>query len=106
VDALARAAAGGPVMELGLGTGRLPLPLARHGVRVDGIEASPAMIARLRAQPGADSIGVFTADLAGFDLPRRDYAIAVHWPTGKPNTSPHCGWAPWHGSTRASGSSP
>ncbi len=77
VDALARAAAGGRVLELGLGTGRLAIPLVRRGVPVDGIEGSPAMVDRLRSQPGAGQVGVTIADLAGFELPYRDYAVAV-----------------------------
>lgn len=77
VAALAAAAAGGTVLELGLGTGRLAIPLTRAGVAVDGLEASDAMIARLRAQPGADRVGVVQADLADFDLPRHDYRVAV-----------------------------
>lgn len=77
VEALAAAAAGGAVLELGLGTGRLAIPLARAGAVVDGIEASDAMIARLRARPGADRVGVVQADLAHFDLPRHDYRVAV-----------------------------
>ncbi len=77
VAALAAAAAGGTVLELGLGTGRLAIPLARAGVSVDGIEASDAMIARLRAQPGADRVGVLRADLRDFELPRHDYQVAV-----------------------------
>ena len=77
VDALARAADGGRVLELGLGTGRLALPLVARGVPVDGIEGSPAMIDQLRARPGGDAVGVYLADLAGFELPFRDYAVAV-----------------------------
>lgn len=77
VTVLAAAAAGGAVLELGLGTGRLAIPLARAGVAVDGIEASEAMIDRLRAQPGGARVGVIRADLADFDLPRRDYQVAV-----------------------------
>ena len=42
----------GPVLELGIGTGRIALPLARRGVAVHGIELSRAMVARLRATPG------------------------------------------------------
>lgn len=75
--ALAAAAAGGAVLELGLGTGRLAIPPARAGIGVDGIEASDAMIRRLRAQPGGGRIGVMQADLAAFDLPRHDYRVAV-----------------------------
>ncbi len=77
VAALVAAAAGGPVLELGLGTGRLAIPLAAHGVPADGIEASKAMITRLRAQPGGNRVGVFEVDLDGFELPRHDYAAAV-----------------------------
>lgn len=77
VAALAAAAGGGPVLELGVGTGRLAIPLAERGLRVDGIEASTAMIERLRAQPGGDRVDVFQVDLDGFALPRRDYAVAV-----------------------------
>ncbi|MEO9224282.1 MAG: class I SAM-dependent methyltransferase [Acidimicrobiales bacterium] len=78
VDALSRAAGqGGRLLELGLGTGRLAIPLLECGVHVDGIEASAAMIARLRAQPGGDRVGVFQVDLAGFTLPSGAYDVAV-----------------------------
>src|SRR5262245_32086427 len=49
VAALARLAGRGPILELGIGTGRIALPLAQRGLRVYGIEASPAMVAQLRA---------------------------------------------------------
>jgi SAM-dependent methyltransferase len=77
VTALAAAAGGGAVLELGLGTGRLAIPLTHAGVPVDGIEASDAMIARLRAEPGGDRVGVLQTDLANFDLPRHNYHVAV-----------------------------
>ncbi|MDQ6776257.1 MAG: class I SAM-dependent methyltransferase [Actinomycetota bacterium] len=78
VAALADAAGpGGRVLELGLGTGRLAIPLLRHGLQVDGIEASRAMIDRLHAHPGGTRVGVYRADLAEFDLPRHDYDVAV-----------------------------
>ena len=77
VDALARAAGDGRVLELGLGTGRLAIPLAARGVPVDGIEGSQAMVARLRSQPGGGAVGVFVTDLAGFELPFRGYTVAV-----------------------------
>jgi SAM-dependent methyltransferase len=64
VDFLADLARSGTALELGIGTGRLALPLSRRGVRVHGIDLSPAMIAQLRAQPGADSIGVTIGDFA------------------------------------------
>lgn len=77
VRSIAEAAADGAVLELGVGTGRLAIPLAARGIVVDGIEASPAMVAQLRTQPGSDRVGVHHADLAGFTLPRHDYAVAV-----------------------------
>lgn len=77
VLALADAAGDGAVLELGVGTGRLAIPLAARGVEVDGIEASAAMVAQLRAQPGSARVGVAQVDLAGFTLERTDYAVAV-----------------------------
>lgn len=64
VTFLADLAGDGGALELGVGTGRLALPLSRRGVRVHGIELSPAMAARLRAQPGADEIGITIGDFA------------------------------------------
>lgn len=57
-------AGGGPVLELGIGTGRVALPLARRGVEVHGIEISPAMVEVLRAKPGGDGIGITVGDFA------------------------------------------
>ncbi len=64
VDVLAELAAGGAALEFGIGTGRLALPLSQRGVRVHGIELSPAMVAVLRAKPGSKDIGVTIADFA------------------------------------------
>ncbi len=64
VEQLALLAAGGPVLELGVGTGRLALPLAARGLRVDGVDASAAMLDRLRAKPGADLLGLTLGDMA------------------------------------------
>ncbi len=64
VDFLAGLAGAGPVLELGVGTGRLALPLSRRGVRVHGIELSPAMVAQLRSQDGASEIDVTVGDFA------------------------------------------
>ena len=57
-------ARGGDALELGIGTGRIALPLARRGVRVHGIDLSEAMVAKLRAKPGAEQIGVTIGDFA------------------------------------------
>lgn len=64
VDFLADLARDGAALELGIGTGRIALPLARRGVRVHGIDLSGAMVARLRAKPGAEQIGVTVGDFA------------------------------------------
>ena len=70
VDFLHRLDGNGPVLELAIGTGRIGLPLASQGVRVDGIEISPEMIAKLRAKPGGDQISVTMGDFA--DVPVDD----------------------------------
>jgi SAM-dependent methyltransferase len=64
VDLLTELAAGGAALELGIGTGRIALPLAARGVPVHGIELSEAMLARLRAKPGAERVGVTVGDFA------------------------------------------
>ncbi len=64
VDFLAELARGGPVLELGIGTGRVAVPLAQRGLQVHGIDLSPQMIARLRSKPEAQTIGVTIGDFA------------------------------------------
>src|SRR5918994_2868266 len=61
---LADLARDGRALELGIGTGRIALPLARRGIRVHGIDLSEAMVARLRAKPGAERIAVTIGDFA------------------------------------------
>ncbi|MEU3253398.1 class I SAM-dependent methyltransferase [Streptomyces sp. NPDC006997] len=64
LDVLTELAGDGPALELGVGTGRIALPLAGRGVGVHGIDMSRAMVARLRAKPGGDAIGVTVGDFA------------------------------------------
>jgi len=64
VDFLAALAGDGAALELGVGTGRIALPLSRRGVRVHGIDLSEAMVARLRAKPGAEAVRVAIGDFA------------------------------------------
>jgi len=64
VDLLVELAGNGRALELGIGTGRIALPLAQRGVPVHGIELSKAMVARLRAKPGGEDIGVTIGDFA------------------------------------------
>jgi SAM-dependent methyltransferase len=64
VDFLAALAGDGAALELGIGTGRIALPLAERGVPVHGIDLSEAMVARLKAKPGGDAIRVTIGDFA------------------------------------------
>ena len=64
VDFLAGLAGDGRALELGVGTGRIALPLAERGVEVHGIDLSEAMLARLRAKTGAERVGVTVGDFA------------------------------------------
>jgi SAM-dependent methyltransferase len=64
VDLLAELAGSGRALELGIGTGRIALPLARRGVPVHGIDLSQAMVSRLRAKPGGEDIPVTIGDFA------------------------------------------
>ena len=57
-------AGAGPVLELGVGTGRIALPLAERGLEVHGVDASEAMVARLREKPGGAAIPVAIGDFA------------------------------------------
>jgi SAM-dependent methyltransferase len=62
-------ARGGAALELGIGTGRIAVPLAARGVRVDGIDFSPAMVAMLRERPGGEDLSVTVADFADVPVP-------------------------------------
>jgi SAM-dependent methyltransferase len=64
VDLLVELAGSGRALELGIGTGRIALPLTQRGVPVHGIELSKAMVARLRTKPGGEDIGVTIGDFA------------------------------------------
>jgi SAM-dependent methyltransferase len=64
VDFLAELARGGRALEFAIGTGRIALPLAARGVDVHGIELSRAMVARLRAKAGGESLPVKIGDMA------------------------------------------
>jgi hypothetical protein len=59
----------GPALELAIGTGWIALPLAARGIRVDGIDISPAMVDQLRVKPGGDQISVTIGDFADVPIP-------------------------------------
>jgi SAM-dependent methyltransferase len=78
VATLTRLAAGGPVLELGVGTGRLAIPVAEAGLDVSGVDVSPAMLARLRAKPGGQLVAASVGDMArDEDLPSGPFAVVV-----------------------------
>lgn len=64
IDRLAELAQGGRALELGIGTGRFALPLAARGIEVHGIDASEAMVSKLRARAGGESIPVTMGNFA------------------------------------------
>jgi SAM-dependent methyltransferase len=64
VEFLARLAGHGRVLELAIGTGRVAIPLAGRGITVEGVDASEAMVARLRAKSGGASVPVTIGDMA------------------------------------------
>jgi SAM-dependent methyltransferase len=66
---LEQLARGGPALELAIGTGRIALPLAVRGIQVDGIDISPAMVAKLREKPGGDRLTVTMGDFADVAVP-------------------------------------
>ncbi len=71
VDLLQELAGRGRVLELGIGTGRVALPLAHRGVQVTGIDASEAMIEKLRAKRGGGGIEVVQGNFVEIDLEGR-----------------------------------
>jgi SAM-dependent methyltransferase len=70
-------ASGGAALELGIGTGRVALPLLDAGVEVHGIDASGAMLERLRAKPRGGEISTTVGDFRAFDLGRRFRLVYV-----------------------------
>ena len=68
VVSLWREGGSGPVLELGVGSGRLALPLVEQGVEVHGIDASPSMVERLRSKPRGDEVRVTLGDMAELQL--------------------------------------
>ena len=78
---LTELAGGGPVLELGIGTGRLALPLRERGVDVHGIDASPAMVAKLQAKPGGAAIPVTMGDFSAVRLDHRFSLVFIAFNT-------------------------
>jgi SAM-dependent methyltransferase len=81
VATLTELAGRGPVLELAIGTGRLALPLAEQGLEVQGIDASEAMVSKLREKPGGDRISVTMGDFADVAVDGRYSLIFVAFNT-------------------------
>ncbi|HJZ80659.1 MAG TPA: class I SAM-dependent methyltransferase [Pyrinomonadaceae bacterium] len=77
ITALAELAGDGRALELGIGTGRIALPLAARGVKVYGVDVAPSMVARLRAKPAGDNIEVFVGDFADLEVPGKFALIYI-----------------------------
>jgi SAM-dependent methyltransferase len=76
VRALVEQAGGGRVLELGVGTGRLAVPLAHAGLEVHGIDSSPAMLAELAAKPGGSAVHAELGDMVD-GLPEGPFAVVL-----------------------------
>lgn len=81
VGCLADLAGAGPLLELGIGTGRLALPLAARGLDVHGVDSSPEMVARLRAKPGGADLPVAVGDFAEVRLQERFTLVVLAFNT-------------------------
>src|ERR671915_1484815 len=81
VSFLERLAGGSPALELAIGTGRIALPLAARGIRVDGVDISPAMVEQLRTKPGGERISVTIGDFADVPVPGKYRLIYVVYNT-------------------------
>jgi len=66
---------GGPVLELGCGTGRVLLPIAREGLACTGLDASPAMLDVLRAKDPPSNLRLVVAPMQAFDLGRERFRL-------------------------------
>jgi SAM-dependent methyltransferase len=81
VALLSELAGGGRALDLGIGTGRLALPLRARGIRVEGIDASPAMVEKLRSKPGGQEIPVTMGNFADLQVDGRFSLIFVAFNT-------------------------
>ena len=75
VDGLRRLAGDGPVLELGVGTGRLAIPLAGPGCAVTGVDSSAAMLERLAAKPGGAQVETVAGDMADPPVGDRRFSL-------------------------------
>lgn len=76
VERIAELAADGKVLEFGIGTGRLAIPLVARGIEVHGVDASAEMVAKLREKPGGAGIPTHIGDFANVDA-GRDFSLVL-----------------------------
>lgn len=69
LDVLAGLAGDGPALELGIGTGRVAVPLSQRGVSVAGVDLSAPMVERLREKVSAERLPVVVGDMANATAP-------------------------------------
>jgi ubiquinone/menaquinone biosynthesis C-methylase UbiE len=81
IDFLAELARGGKALELGIGTGRIALPLAAKGVEVHGIDAAASMISRLQAKPGGERLTVTQGNFAEVPVDQKFSLIYIAFNT-------------------------
>ncbi len=77
IDLLFEFASGGRALELGIGTGRIALPLQEKGIKIHGIDASEAMLAKLRAKPTGADIKVSKGSFESFRIAEKFKLIYV-----------------------------
>ena len=77
ITALSEIAHGGSVLELGIGTGRIAIPLHDAGVRLQGIDVSSSMVAKLHAKPGGEKIKVRMGNFADVNIPGKFSLIYI-----------------------------
>jgi 2-polyprenyl-3-methyl-5-hydroxy-6-metoxy-1,4-benzoquinol methylase len=71
------AQAAGPILDVGAGTGRVTLELARAGYAVTALDSAPALLAALCDRAGGLAVETVQADARSFELARRDYALCI-----------------------------
>jgi SAM-dependent methyltransferase len=76
---LAKAVGDGAALELAIGAGRIALPLTERGVRVEGVDISPAMVSQMQAKPGGQNIPVSIGDFADVPVQGQYRLIYVVW---------------------------
>jgi SAM-dependent methyltransferase len=81
VECLLALAGGGAVLEFGVGTGRLAIPLAAAGLPVHGVDGSAAMLDTLRAKPGGDRVACTLGDFAEVTVPGEFAVVALTFNT-------------------------